>query len=150
MRGGERRPLERDLGSDHDGSIRAGVYLDHYARAGKRSGAWMDVCRSRLSDGEALHRPVAYLTCNFPPPTGGGEPALLTHDDVVTLFHEFGHGLKQVLENEAGDFIYIKPDVPHEVFNMSDTEPVVAFVARSSADEWDNIIPYDRNQPGDR
>ena len=60
--------------------------------------------------------------------------------------HEFGPGLKQVLDNEAGDFIYIKPDVPHEVFNMSDTEPVVAFVARSSADEWDNIIPYDRKQ----
>ena len=58
--------------------------------------------------------------------------------------HEFGEGLKQVIENEAGDFIYIKPGVPHEVFNMSDTEPVVAFVARSSADEWDNIIPYDR------
>ena len=46
----------------------------------------------------------------------------------------------------AGDFIYIKPGVPHEVFNMSDTEPVVAFVARSSAEEWDNIIPYDRNE----
>jgi len=61
--------------------------------------------------------------------------------------HEFGPGLSQVIENEAGDFIYIKPGVPHEVFNMSDTEPVVAFVARSSADEWDNIIPYDRNQP---
>lgn len=60
--------------------------------------------------------------------------------------HEFGPGLKQVLENEAGDFIYIKPGVPHEVFNVSDTEPVVAFVARSSADEWDNIIPYDRNR----
>ncbi len=59
--------------------------------------------------------------------------------------HEFGDGLKKTLENEAGDFIYIKPGVPHEVFNMSDTEPVVAFVARSSADEWDNIIPYDRN-----
>ena len=62
--------------------------------------------------------------------------------------HEFGPGLKHVLENEAGDFIYIKPDVPHEVFNMSDTQPVVAFVARSSAEEWDNIIPYDRNQAG--
>ena len=58
--------------------------------------------------------------------------------------HEFGPGLKQAIENEAGDFIYIKPGVPHEVFNMSDTKPVVAFVARSSADEWDNIIPYDR------
>jgi uncharacterized RmlC-like cupin family protein len=61
--------------------------------------------------------------------------------------HEFGDGCKQVIENEAGDFIYIKPGVPHEVFNMSDTEPVVAFVARSSADEWDNITPYNRNQP---
>lgn len=61
--------------------------------------------------------------------------------------HEFGSGLKQVLENEAGDFIYIKPGVPHEVFNMSDSEPVVAFVARSSAAEWDEIIPYHRNQP---
>ena len=81
---------------DPDGSVRAGVYLDHYARAGKRGGAWMDVCRSRLSDGESLFAPVAYLTCNFPPPHGG-EPALLTHDDVVTLFHEFGHGLHHLL-----------------------------------------------------
>jgi uncharacterized RmlC-like cupin family protein len=60
--------------------------------------------------------------------------------------HEFGAGLKQAIENEVGDFIYIKPGVPHEVFNMSDTEPVVAFVARSSADEWDNIIPYERTK----
>ncbi|MCI0693023.1 cupin domain-containing protein [candidate division KSB1 bacterium] len=59
--------------------------------------------------------------------------------------HEFGPGLTESVENEAGDFIFIEPGVPHEVFNMSDTEPVVAFVARSSADEWDNIIPYDRN-----
>ena len=58
--------------------------------------------------------------------------------------HEFGEGLKQVIENQAGDFIYIKPGVPHEVFNMSDTAPVVAFVARSSADEWDKIVPYER------
>lgn len=59
--------------------------------------------------------------------------------------HEFGPGLGESVENEAGDFIFIEPGVPHEVFNVSDTEPVVAFVARSSADEWDNIIPYDRN-----
>ncbi len=58
--------------------------------------------------------------------------------------HEFGDGLTKTIENEAGDFIYIKPGVPHEVFNMSETEPVVAFVARSSAEEWDNIVPYDR------
>src|ERR1043165_7420751 len=60
--------------------------------------------------------------------------------------HEFGDGLTKVLENKAGDFIYIKSGVPHEVFNMSNTEPVVAFVARSSAEEWANIILYDRNQ----
>lgn len=60
--------------------------------------------------------------------------------------HEFGHQLKEVLENKAGDFIYIKSGVPHEVFNMSETEPVVAFVARSSAQEWDMIVPYDREK----
>lgn len=62
--------------------------------------------------------------------------------------HEYGPGLKQVVENEAGDFIYIEPGVPHEVFNLSETEPVVAVVARSDADEWQNIIPYDRNSEG--
>jgi uncharacterized RmlC-like cupin family protein len=60
--------------------------------------------------------------------------------------HEYGAGLKKVVDNEAGDFIYIEPGVPHEVFNLSDTEPVVAVVARSDADEWQNIIPYDRNR----
>jgi uncharacterized RmlC-like cupin family protein len=63
--------------------------------------------------------------------------------------HEYGPGLKQAVENGAGDFIYIEPGVPHEVFNLSDTEPVVAVVARSDASEWENIIPYDRNsEPG--
>lgn len=59
--------------------------------------------------------------------------------------HEYGPGLREVVENQAGDFIYIEPGVPHEVFNLSDTEEVVAVVARSSAAEWDDIIPYDRN-----
>jgi uncharacterized RmlC-like cupin family protein len=58
--------------------------------------------------------------------------------------HEYGPGCKKVIENKAGDFIYIEPGVPHEVFNMSDTEDVVAVVARSDASEWANIIPYDR------
>ena len=58
--------------------------------------------------------------------------------------HEYGEGLKKVVENRAGDFIYIEPDVPHEVFNVSDTEPVVAVVARSDASEWQNIAPYER------
>ncbi|MBS1517436.1 MAG: cupin domain-containing protein [Bacteroidetes bacterium] len=60
--------------------------------------------------------------------------------------HEYGPGCKKIVENKAGDFIFIESGVPHEVFNMSDTEPVVAVVARSSADEWDKIIPYDRNR----
>ncbi|WP_036138755.1 M3 family metallopeptidase [Luteibacter sp. 9135] len=79
-----------------DGSVFAGAYLDMYARSGKRGGAWMDVAVSRFRDGDQLQLPVAYLTCNFPPPTDGA-PALLTHDDVLTLFHEFGHGLHHML-----------------------------------------------------
>ena len=59
--------------------------------------------------------------------------------------HEYGRGCKQVIDNQAGDFIYIEPGVPHEVLNLSDTEPVVAVVARSDASEWQNIVPYDRN-----
>jgi oligopeptidase A len=81
---------------DSDGRVRAGAFVDLYARAGKRGGAWMDVCRSRFCDGGQTHPPIAYLTCNFAPPLGD-QPALLTHDDVLTLFHEFGHGLHHLL-----------------------------------------------------
>ena len=84
-------------------------------------------------------------------PPGGVAYAHIHVDFEVILYiiegrvrHEFGEKCKQVIENEAGDFIYIKPGVPHEVFDMSDIEPVVAFVARSSAQEWDNISPYNR------
>ena len=59
--------------------------------------------------------------------------------------HEYGEGLRQVVENVAGDFIFIQPGVPHEVFNASTTEPVIAVVARSDASEWQNIIPYARS-----
>jgi uncharacterized RmlC-like cupin family protein len=58
--------------------------------------------------------------------------------------HEYGDGLGKVIDNQAGDFIFIEPGIPHEVFNMSDTEPVVAVVARSDASEWQNIVPYER------
>ena len=58
--------------------------------------------------------------------------------------HEYGDLLKQSVDNGAGDFIYIEPGVPHEVFNLSDTEPVIAVVARSDADEWAHIVTYDR------
>jgi uncharacterized RmlC-like cupin family protein len=61
--------------------------------------------------------------------------------------HEYGEGLQQSVEHTAGDFIFIAPGVPHEVFNVSDVEPVVAVVARSSADEWDRIVPYERPHP---
>ena len=86
-------------------------------------------------------------------PPGGVAGAHIHVDFEVMLYilqgrvrHEYGPGLTQVVENGAGDFIFIEPGIPHEVFNMSATEPVIAIVARSSADEWDNIIPYDRNQ----
>lgn len=61
-----------------------------------------------------------------------------------TVRHEFGDGLRQRIVNTAGDFIYIEPGVPHEVFNESDTEPVLAVVARSDASEWAHIVEYDR------
>ncbi|MFN3586410.1 MAG: M3 family metallopeptidase [Moraxellaceae bacterium] len=82
--------------SEHDEVI-ASFYLDPYARAGKRGGAWMADCRvrRRRADG-SLQKPVAFLTCNFNPPVDG-QPALLTHDEVTTLFHEFGHGLHHML-----------------------------------------------------
>jgi oligopeptidase A len=75
----------------------ASFYLDPYARANKRGGAWMSNCRSRrvLADG-TTQLPMAFLTCNFAPPVGD-TPALLTHDEVITLFHEFGHGLHHML-----------------------------------------------------
>jgi uncharacterized RmlC-like cupin family protein len=58
--------------------------------------------------------------------------------------HEYGDGLRETVENQAGDFIFIEPGVPHEVFNMSPTDPVVAVVARSDASEWQHINPYSR------
>ena len=86
-------------------------------------------------------------------PPGGVAHAHVHVDFEVMLYildghvrHEYGPELEKVIENQAGDFIYIEPGVPHEVFNLSDTEPVVAVVARSDATEWENIIPYDRNR----
>ena len=81
---------------DASGTVVAGVYLDLFARAGKRGGAWMDVCRARFRDADRFHLPVAYLTTNFAP-SAGDRPSLVTHNDVVTLFHEFGHVLHHLL-----------------------------------------------------
>jgi oligopeptidase A len=79
-----------------DGELIGGFYMDIYARSGKRNGAWIDECisRQRLNGKSAL--PVGYLVCNFPPRDEAGL-SLLTHDDVVTLFHEFGHMLHHLL-----------------------------------------------------
>ncbi len=82
--------------NDKDGQERGRFYLDLYARAKKRGGAWMDDCVGRKKMPTGLQLPVAYLTCNFTPPTAD-QPALLTHDEVLTLFHEFGHGLHHML-----------------------------------------------------
>ena len=81
---------------DNQQNTRGYFYLDLYARANKRGGAWMDECISRMKHQEVVQLPVAYLTCNLTPPVGE-EPALLTHDEVTTLFHEFGHGLQHML-----------------------------------------------------
>ena len=81
---------------DNTGALRGGFYLDLYARSGKRGGAWMDECIVRKKSASTIQTPVAYITCNFSPPVGK-DPALLTHDEVITLFHEFGHGLHHML-----------------------------------------------------
>lgn len=81
---------------DRSGEFLGGFYLDLYARPKKRGGAWMDECITRRRIGQRIQHPIAYLTCNFAPPTNG-EPSLLRHDEVLTLFHEFGHGLHHML-----------------------------------------------------
>ncbi|KMN81678.1 oligopeptidase A [Chromobacterium sp. LK11] len=79
-----------------DGQLVGSFYFDLYARDGKRSGAWMDDARGRRSKSGQVQTPIAYLTCNFTRPVGD-KPALFTHDEVITLFHEFGHGLHHML-----------------------------------------------------
>lgn len=81
---------------DGAGQPVAGFYVDLFARKGKRGGAWMGDCRSRYRRGDELQLPIAFLNCNFPPPTGEG-PSLLNHDELTTLFHEFGHALHHML-----------------------------------------------------
>jgi len=80
-----------------------GFYVDLYARPSKRGGAWMDDAIARRRTACGVQAPIAYLNCNFSPPAGG-RPALFTHDEVITLFHEFGHGLHHLLTqiNELG------------------------------------------------
>ncbi|MCG2608175.1 M3 family metallopeptidase [Acinetobacter sp. SM34] len=89
-------PDARYFELEDQGSVVGGFYLDLYARSSKRGGAWMSGFRSRMQTKDGLQKPICYMVCNFTPAVGN-QPALLTHDEVNTLFHEFGHGLHHLL-----------------------------------------------------
>ena len=105
--------------------------------------------KTGLSGTNVPARALSMNVARIPP--GGVAYAHIHVDFEVMLYilegnvrHEYGPHLRHSIENEAGDFIFIEPGVPHEVFNMSDTDEVVAIVARSDASEWENIVDYDR------
>src|SRR5690606_1452942 len=79
-----------------DGALVGHMYLDLYARTGKQGGAWVDLDRNRRRTATGLQTPIVFLTCNFTPPSAD-QPSLLTHDDIITLFHESGHALHALL-----------------------------------------------------
>jgi len=105
--------------------------------------------KSGLSSKNVGARKLSMNVATIPP---GGIAYAHIHDGFEVMLyildgrvrHAYGDGLSRTIDNEAGDFIFIEPGVPHEVCNLSDTEPVVAVVARSDADEWERIIPYER------
>jgi uncharacterized RmlC-like cupin family protein len=123
-------------------------------RGGDNCRSWNGIhYRVGMSAKNVGSRKLSMNVATIPP--GGVAYAHIHVDFEVMLYilegrvrHEYGEGLKKLINNEAGDFIYIEPGVPHEVFNRSDTEPVVAVVARSDASEWENIAPYDRGGLG--
>lgn len=136
--------VEQSAVEDHDGLLTI--------RGGGKPRSWNNIhYKQGMSSKNVGSTKLSVNIATIPP---GGVAYAHIHDGFELMLyilegqvrHEFGHKLKKHLENAAGDFIYIKSGVPHEVFNMSDSEPVVAFVARSNADEWDNIIPYDRER----
>ncbi|MGV3724104.1 MAG: cupin domain-containing protein [Actinomycetota bacterium] len=119
-------------------------------RGGENCRSWNNIqYRAGLSAKNTPARKLSMNVATIPP--GGVAYAHIHVDFDVMLYilhgrvrHEYGPNCSQSIENEAGDFIYIEPGVPHEVFNISDTEPVVAVVARSDSSEWENIVNYDR------
>lgn len=119
-------------------------------RGGRNVRGWNGIqYKSGLSAKNVGAKKLSMNCATIPP--GGVAYAHIHVDFEVMLYilsgrvrHEFGAALEHTLENEAGDFIFIEPGVPHEVFNMSDTEPVVAVVARSDASEWENIVTFTR------
>ena len=130
----------------HDGivTVRGGGRHRAWNGIEYKTGMWAENVGS-----SALSMNVAMI------PPGGVARAHIHVDFEVMLYilqgnvrHEFGPRLEKTLDNEAGDFIFIEPGVPHEVFNLSDTEPVLAVVARSDAREWENIVDFKRPGPG--
>jgi len=119
-------------------------------RGGSNIRAWNNIrYKAGMSAKNVGSKKLSMNVATIPP--GGVAFAHIHVDFEVMLYilegrvrHEYGPGLKQSVENGAGDFIFIEPGVPHEVFNLSQTDPVVAVVARSDADEWENIVDYDR------
>jgi uncharacterized RmlC-like cupin family protein len=122
----------------------------HVIRGGGGSRAWNNIrYKTGLSAKNVSAKKLSMNVTTIPP--GGVALAHIHVDFEVMLYilagrvrHEYGEGLVHSIENQAGDFIFIEPGVPHEVFNASDTEPVVAVVARSDASEWEHIVSYDR------
>jgi len=122
----------------------------HVIRGGGGQRSWNNIqYKAGLSGKNVPAKKLSMNLATIPP--GGVAYAHIHVDFEVMLYilqgrvrHEYGPNLEHSVENEAGDFIYIEPGVPHEVFNVSESEPVVAMVARSDASEWENIVPYTR------
>jgi uncharacterized RmlC-like cupin family protein len=118
-------------------------------RGGETCRGWNGIrYKAGLSAKNVKAKKLSMNVATIPP--GGVAYAHVHVDFEVMLYilqgrvrHAYGPGLSQSIDNEAGDFIFIEPGVPHEVYNLSDSEPVMAVVARSDASEWENIIPYD-------
>ena len=129
---------------------KAGIFV---IRASDNCRDWNGIhYKAGLSEKNVPARQLSMNVATIPP--GGVAYAHIHVGFEVMLYilegnvrHEYGEGLTEVVENSAGDFIFIEPGVPHEVFNLSDTAPVVAVVARSDSSEWQNIIPYSREKP---
>src|SRR5207248_4261084 len=123
-----------------------GVHGLRWIRGGGVARAWNNILyKAGMSSKNVGSKALSMNVATIPP--GGVAFAHIHVDFELMLYilqgrvrHEYGPGLTHVVDNQAGDFIYIEPGVPHEVFNLSDTEPVVAVVARSDADDWQNII----------
>ena len=141
------------MASPHDAAMsavvegREGIFV---IRGGGNTRGWNGIqYKAGLSAKNVPARQLSMNVATIPP---GGVAAAHVHVGFEVMLyilhgrvrHEFGPSLERVVENQAGDFIFIEPGVPHEVFNMSDSEPVVAVVARSDASEWEHIVPFER------